>query len=566
MAAANLYVRKSGSDNNGGSSGGAAPDRTGADGASTNNSATFTAASGAFTAADVDKLIFIVSKGRYRITAVTNSTTVTLSANISGTSSGLTWNLGGAVLTIGALLTNANVAVAGGDSIYIGAGTYRETVTVSLAPSSNVNVLADVDGAKTGDPGMVQWTAFTTNDKTAPAASNVLNLNGKSNFTFKNIFFVGGAATVIGAATATSQNINFTDCDILGDNSTNAVLMSVTGAAGGGTAFNWTVDRCRFWGMRSGSLTVSVAQAASGSGSNDVNFLVQNCLFVSHNASGAVQLSGATSTGARPGGFGMRNCLSITAGSLLNISTDAWASAGTVSSVANCAAMCGAAVALIATTSGQVNEDYNLLITSNATKRTLVTAGTHSVTTGYALLFHFGQERCWGGFTRLFGEPLAASPLLGFGNDGNQTSYDETNRPRPAGGASASPAVGFLERSNTFAREITTVHTGANAISATGPAYQEFLVPVDATQTTISVYLRYDSTYAGTRPQLQIDANGEIGVAAETVTVSAGGLNGWAQVSLSAFTPTATGVVCVRVISNDTNGGGKCYADSFAVT
>ena len=40
---------------------------------------------------------------------------------------------------------------------------------------------------------MVQLTAYTTNDKTAPLATTLLNLNGKLNLVFSNIMFVAEA-------------------------------------------------------------------------------------------------------------------------------------------------------------------------------------------------------------------------------------------------------------------------------------------------------------------------------------------------------------------------------------
>ena len=55
-----------------------------------------------------------------------------------------------------------------------------------------MNIVGDVTGQFTGDAGMVQLTAYTTNDKTAPSATTLLNLNGKSNLAFSNIMFVGG--------------------------------------------------------------------------------------------------------------------------------------------------------------------------------------------------------------------------------------------------------------------------------------------------------------------------------------------------------------------------------------
>src|SRR3954454_6912896 len=85
----------------------------------------------------------------------------------NGLSAGAAW------LTIGKALTSGGVAA--GDTVYIGAGIYRETVTASLTnPASEVKFVGDIDGAFTGDPGEVVWTSWTTNDATAPASAATL--------------------------------------------------------------------------------------------------------------------------------------------------------------------------------------------------------------------------------------------------------------------------------------------------------------------------------------------------------------------------------------------------------
>jgi hypothetical protein len=72
------------------------PDRSGTDGVA-NGTTTFTAASGAFVAADVGKIISITARGLYTIASVTNGTTVVLSGSpAAGTS--LAWDFGEARL------------------------------------------------------------------------------------------------------------------------------------------------------------------------------------------------------------------------------------------------------------------------------------------------------------------------------------------------------------------------------------------------------------------------------------------------------------------------------------
>ena len=160
--------------------------------------------------------------------------------------------------------------------------------------------------------------------------------------------------------------------------------------------------------------------------------------------------------------------------------------------------------------------------------------------------------------------PTAGSPLLGFGSTG-APAVDILNITRPAGGASLNNAVGAQERHNSWVKETTTVRTGSLAISCTGPGDQSFQVPVDAASTTVSVYMRFDTNHGTTnRPQMIVSNGTECGVAEATATMTAAA-DTWEQVSLT-FTPARAGIVTVRLVSRAAAGGGKAYADDFAVS
>lgn len=549
---ANLYVRKTGSDNNGGSSNTTTPERTGSDGV-TAGTTTFTAATGAFTSADVNKLINIVTKGRYRIVGFTNSTTVTLSGSPTA-GSGLTWNLGGAVATIGALLTITNTpagSVIGGDRIWIGAGTYRETITIGITPTSEIQVVGDTDGSMTGDSGMVQITGYTTSDKAAPSASVLLTLNGKSYLTFLNLFLVSGANDVVTAA-AGSQYITFRNCAFLaGHNSARSTLNFTTTYLSPAFA---TFDRCLFMTSRGGGNNVNITGTRGGSVDYDMQIVISNSLFVNPGIGMAFQAGGAGAGLA--GGLRVRSCTLITA--TLFVGSNCSTSIPML--VNNCFLYCGSNTAINAATAGQVIEDYNLI--SSSTPRANTQVGSHSISDGsYAPLFHFAQELQAGMALRQLGTPLAASPLLGFGVAAD--GFDFAGGPRPAGGGFGTPAAGMLERANSWGKETSTVRTGTNAISITGPGYQDFLVPVDATATTIAIYMRFDSNYSGPRPLMQILNGSECGVGNLTSNpVQA--VDTWEQLSAT-FTPTSTGIVTVRLLSRDTSGAGKAFADDFSI-
>jgi hypothetical protein len=459
--------------------------------------------------------------------------------------------------------------IASGDTLYLSpAGPFRESVTVAMtSATAETKILGDpgnVQGFKTSDgvavtPGPIIWTVYTTDDKTAPTTAGNVILAGRDFLTFQYISFIG-TTRLIDARTNVSTNIKIFDCAFFIQNPTLGVGSlcvdcQVTTAA----AVTWLIDRCIFYGGRDSVIQFSMPTVTGADYDSDIT--IQNCVFMGGATSINFTTSGALAQ--KPGGGIVRNCTQMKGDArFVNIATANWSTSIPVT-VTNCLMFGNNATIISANVSGQIVEDYNIIV--GVTPRSNVTAGTHSIAdNSYSVMFHYGQERIWGRSFRRPGEPMIGSPVLGFGNDGTQTSYDGDNNPRPAGGASALPAVGALERSNTWGRETGTVRTGVNALSITGPGYQDFDIPVDAASTTVSVYMRCDSTYAGTKPQIKVLNGDECGVndATSSAVTTA---NTWQQLSLT-FTPTSKGIITIRLLSSDTNGAGKAFADDFVVS
>jgi hypothetical protein len=82
----------------------------------------------------------------------------------------------------------------------------------------------------------------------------------------------------------------------------------------------------------------------------------------------------------------------------------------------------------------------------------------------------------------------------------------------------AGDTPGALEAHDTAAKETTTTDAGSVGLVINGPGSHEFLIPVDATSTTISVKMQYDANHGTTnKPQAILLANGEIGVTTANV-------------------------------------------------
>lgn len=571
-----LYVRVGGANTNGGDSAQLAAERSGSDGVM-NNTTTFTSATAAFTSADVGRIL-AVNALHMRINSVTNATTVILTG-VPGNGAGTAWAIGGALATLGGWMNGSQATVGPGDTIYIGAGTYREILVNTIPPvntagfpvqfNGRINVVGDVTGQFTGDAGMVQLTGYTTNDKTVPSASSLINFAGKSNLEFSNIFFVNSQAVLLQALSNSTQNLRFTDCAFFGPYQGSTRIVNVQTAYA--TPLAWRFDRCIFnqWGLGANMFLITLL---TGNGPDyDANFEVKNSLVLYSGQSQIVSVANQGTLTGKGGGFRLTNSTVVGATTVL-ITVASQNSIIFPCIVTGCLIQAANQAAVSAGTSGQIIESYNLFIGS--VPRTNVAVGAGSISDGsYNPLYHFGQERIYADpvgvpLFKPYGEPMQSSPLLGFGARDPLVSLgavDLLNLPRPAGLNSSLPAVGALERHNNWVSDPAPIGDGSTPIKFTGPGDQAFIVPVPARPITVTVKVAWDAAYQGTKPQLQLQANSSIGVAGQTATAVGSGTV--ETLTVGPFTPTAGGKqVVIRLRSNDLTGTSVVQADQFTVT
>lgn len=328
----------------------------------------------------------------------------------AGTSAGAAWlTIGKAILAGGAT---------SGDTVYIGAGTYREALVVGITPASTVGLVGDVDGSHTGDAGEVRWTAFTTSDITTPGAQPC-RLNGKSYLSFSNIHFCGGSSgngtCIDGQSVTGSHDIAFTRCAFTDGTNQGAFQVRLTGVVD--TAFNYTFDSCLF-GPAGNAGQVAITGPTSTIADYATGVVFKNCVLIGvpgGSAGGGLSFPASGANAFKPGGAVVINCTLIAAkivsvgGStaipilLSNTIFDYEASA------ANCI-----------DGNGQPNivEDYNIVWQGASVERNGVSQGSFSPTIQLtsSKLLSYGQEWLWGGQPRPFGTPLAGSPVLGWSN------------------------------------------------------------------------------------------------------------------------------------------------------
>lgn len=465
-------------------------------------------------------------------------------------------------LTIAKALGAAGIS--SGDTVYIAPGVYRETVTVNmisavaetrvLGDPLNAQGFRDAAGALL-TPGIVRWTGYTTNDKTAPSANATFSINGRDYLTFEKIYFVASDAQIVSASVANATNLTFRDCTFIASSELAGQLFACT-TVQDNSAFLF--ERCVFLC----GTVYAIYLVPTGTG--NLNIIVRNCLFLGPRDAACIYLFGGAVNGN---------------GLLIEGNTFAWCLYAIRITATNAAQanpaivrnnlLIGCLNGFFGNTAGteaQWVEDYNLI--NATTPRTNVTAGANSISNGsYSCLFEAGYGLISGLLPRPFFEPIVGSPILGFGDGGAFTSVeDKWGRTRPSGGASLLKSVGCWERHDFGAKELTTVDASDASIALTGPGDHEVIVAVDPVPTTIGIRARYDANHgAGTPPQVILLAGPEIGVATQTRTMAAA-VNTWETLTFATFTPTAKGWVRLRLLNRAAAGTGIAYFDTVTIT
>lgn len=445
---------------------------------------------------------------------------------------------------------------ASGDTLYIGAGVYRECVTVGMeSPVAETKIIADVDGSHAGDAGEVVWTAFLDGDSSEPSEDPTLDLNGCDYLTLEKIVIVAGYSKAI--AGVDSAYITLTDCTIIGNLYEHAIYATFNESV----AAHWAINRCVLveWHY---CACVYIKCYGNRVGDLDIDFTVQNCLFVMGGTAYGVWVNGDFSGSASclDGGLDVFNCSFL--GGAEHITIQRGSTTYPVQAYNNLF-LGGAQNSINASDVNMAVADYNYDSSDNGYNN--VDQGAHDVfELAMAAMLQFGQELMQGKVLRPFLTPMAGSPFLGFGNQAGGPSVDFWNRPRPAGGQT-DKGIGYLERHDTATKE-TSVYDATPGIVITGPGDHDFRIPVAAESTTISVKARYDSDHGTTnKPQAIILANPEIGVTTETKTMTEAG-DTWETLTFTAQTPSAAGVVTVRLVSRAAAAAGHAYFDTFAVS
>lgn len=263
---------------------------------------------------------------------------------------------GAAKLTIQAAI---NVATTAGDTIYVGSGVYRETVTFGTSGTAGnvISLIGDYTGAFTGDAkGVVRITG--SNDDISATRTNCITAASKNYIAVRGFVF----------DITTSHSVFLNDCT----NWTVSGCYLGTTAAGnnyyadGASQANHIVENCFVDCSNNNGI-----QFQHGGAVNNAGHIVRNCIVTNQRYNGISLV--------RVGGVSVLNCVLMGGWSSQNgIIAFAFAGTQTACTVYNCVIMANN-VGISAGATTDITENYNTIYACGTT-RTNVTAGANSVT------------------------------------------------------------------------------------------------------------------------------------------------------------------------------------------
>lgn len=432
-----------------------------------------------------------------------------------------------------------DIPVAAGDTVYVGPGTYTETLTCDVSGSSG-NVIAyigDVSGEHTdGVGGRVRITG-TDNEQSA-ARANVINVNGKAYRTFRGFTLDGSSGPLVVSTTA-AANLTIEDCGLSAIESTFCIRLQA-----GPT--NLTIRRCYMiggYGTSSGSSATIATEHTSTINSGNV---IENCVLLS-------SYDGVYITGC--GGTTIRNCvIAFMADDAVDLDNSI---GGQTVTVNNCLLVLNRGTALEASSSSQLVENYNTFA-GNGSDRTNVATGGSSVTyfAGLAMPILLAGYRF---DVPLLGE-LAPHSALRAITGSSAPSDDLFGITRPS---TASKKGWGAVQFHDVQRETTTVHADSTALKLPDAGRVSFRMPTDGSEITVSVYARREANYAGTNPSMIIKQPGQ----SDRTTTDAGSSGAWNQLT-DTFTPASSPPwidVELASLNTATSGSYAAYFDDLDV-
>jgi hypothetical protein len=432
--------------------------------------------------------------------------------------------------------------VVAGDIVYVGPGSYESssvllTCDVNGSAGNPITYVGDVTGEHTDGIGGIVRLAATTNNLSGSAV-NIIDAS-KSYRTFRGLAFGGsGDGNAAISILPGGSNIIIEDC-YLTQGGTGVYVASFTPDP------VLIIRRCIFSGY-------SVACINFDTGVDvGITALIENCVFSQFLVTNGIAMGAVY-------GITIKNCTFANCYYCINVNTNP---SGGTNSVRNCVFIDNY-YPLNAPSGGgtYLTENYNVFDPSNTTARTNVNVGANStsnwVNHEMPVLID-GQvigswlpwrPSRWSDHRRKTGTSEATDDLFGI--------------TRPT--TSSKNSWGAIQYQEPI-RSTTQAYGGTTASLKLEDAGEvQFIVPVTAVSTTISVRAYRETNYAGTNPRMVIRQPGQ----SDRTTTDAGSATTWNELT-DTFTPAALPpyvVVCLQSLNTATSGSYNTYFDAIAVS
>lgn len=430
--------------------------------------------------------------------------------------SGLTWAL--RKLTLNGA---EDVPVVANDTVYVGPGVYREVLTLDVSGNAGnpITYIGDVSGENTDDVGGIVRITGSDNDQTSARNNCITSAGNQRDYRTFQGFMLDTVSQILVNNSGDGTNWIIRDC-ILESEGGNLIQFN-------GSGTNHLVQRCVFLLCESGQYDI---RFVDGETQDDTGSIVENCIFISGSSGVYIQ---------RIGGITVRNCNFL--GRLTGAVEVAIALAGGQTTTVNNCIFAANAQAVVATAIGEITENYNTFY-GNGTDRTNTNVGAQSQT--YPPLYLppillDGIKYPWW-FCDL-SEWSAVRAITGTGTP----SDDLFGKTRPVTASKLSWG------SNQFVdaeRETGTTRTGGVSIVFHDAGRHQIWVPVTATSTTISIYVRREANYAGNLPQMIIKQPGQ----ADDITTDVGLVNAWNLLTTTLVPAADPPYVVIELVSRNT--------------
>lgn len=429
-----------------------------------------------------------------------------------------------------------DVPVVAGDTVYVGPGAYRETLTcdVSGGAGTEISYIGDVTGANTDGVGGIVRITGSDNDQTAARADGVF-ANARDYRIFRGFMVDTVSDCLFDLDSCDYWDIE--DC-FLPRGQSNIIDAS-------GTSTNVHIRRCLLFGI-GGARTIYFNNAAA---TDNTGHEVENCIL----------MGGRGVRCDNVGDVQVRNCLFMFCDYGIRSGN---ANANHELDVRN-SIFTQCTTAIRGEAAGQVTEDFNTFY-RNTTDRQNVAVGGDSETYPPLLLppLLFAGVSQTSGFQLpwWFGKLSEWSQIAAITGDGNEPTEDLWGIPRPVTASKNSwGPCQFMD----MERETGTVHAGSVSMVLHDAGRHQIWVPVANESTTISVYVYREANYAGNLPQMIVKQPGQ----ADDVTTDAAAASQW-NLLTTTLTPAADPpYVVVELVSRNTNGAAdEVFFDDLAVS